>query len=115
MLAVGFCISSIFFSDIFLHQVFRFKDQIYAIDGKCAHQGGPLWNGDVEDLGQQHAAGHVCISCPWHRWTFSLQTGNSVSPAGHSLEVYRTRVEIDGRISVAFSTIGTSLFESCDF
>lgn len=32
--------------------------------------GGPLSEGDIEDLN-----GHQCIVCPWHRYPISLDTG----------------------------------------
>ena len=58
------------------------RHTVYAIDGKCAHQGGPLWNGDVENVGhQQHRNSEVRVTCPWHKYTFGLSSGNSVSPA----------------------------------
>ena len=46
--------------------VFRDRGELFALDGMCAHQGGPL------------ARGHVnggCVTCPWHGWQYELRTG----------------------------------------
>jgi nitrite reductase (NADH) small subunit len=41
-------------------------DDVYAIEDRCPHKGGPLSQGIV------HGA-HV--TCPLHNWVFSLETG----------------------------------------
>lgn len=46
--------------------VFRHAAAWYAIDGMCAHQGGPLADGVVRD---------GCVTCPWHGWQYDLATG----------------------------------------
>lgn len=40
----------------------RHNGKVHAVDSKCYHMGGPLAEGDIEEL----ASGHVCITCPWH-------------------------------------------------
>lgn len=42
--------------------ILRLQHQIVAIDSYCYHAGGPLQQGDIEDLGN----GHICIVCPWY-------------------------------------------------
>ena len=43
---------------------------LYAIDSICYHMGGPLTDGDIEELlGQPH------IVCPWHRFRISIPSG----------------------------------------
>lgn len=37
--------------------------------------GGPLEQGDIEDLGN----GKLALICPWHYFDFSLETGSSSS------------------------------------
>ena len=39
---------------------------LYALDGVCPHQGGPLGKGAL--------AGCV-VTCPWHGWQFDVRTG----------------------------------------
>ena len=46
--------------------VFRQQGQLFAIDGMCAHQGGPIAQGSVA---------HGCVTCPWHGWQYELATG----------------------------------------
>jgi len=70
--------------------VFRHQGLLYALDGVCMHQGGPL------------AKGKLCegkIQCPWHGWTYDLQTGNNVATCQSMLRTYRVREE-DGKIEV---------------
>lgn len=40
--------------------------KFYAIDGVCAHQGGPLGRG---------ALSGCIVACPWHGWQFDVTTG----------------------------------------
>jgi len=59
--------------------LFRFGvDTIYAINRRCPHKGGPLHLGDIEDLGKERK--RLCVVCPWHKWTFSLETGKLIVP-----------------------------------
>ncbi|MEL6110381.1 MAG: Rieske (2Fe-2S) protein [Planctomycetota bacterium] len=42
----------------------------YALDGLCAHQGGPIASGELT------AGDHgTCVTCPWHGWQYELSTG----------------------------------------
>ena len=42
-----------------------------ALDGLCAHQGGPIAKGVVSKTDK----GHSCVTCPWHGWQYELETG----------------------------------------
>lgn len=47
--------------------VFRSEQGFFALDGMCAHAGGPL------------AKGTVCgtiVTCPWHGWQYDISTGS---------------------------------------
>ena len=46
--------------------VIRRAGRIYALAESCAHLGGPLSEGSVDDVG---------IRCPWHRSRFALEDG----------------------------------------
>lgn len=50
-----------------------YNNQFYAIDNACYHHGGPLLEGDIEDMG-----GHPCIVCPWHQYRITLDTGEGL-------------------------------------
>ncbi len=46
--------------------LFNVGGQFQAIDGICAHQGGPLAKGKL--------TGSV-VTCPWHGWQFDVADG----------------------------------------
>lgn len=39
----------------------------------CPHMEGPLWEGTL---------GNRELTCPWHQWRFSLETGSCTAPEG---------------------------------
>ncbi|UTW55346.1 nitrite reductase small subunit NirD [Kordiimonas sp. SCSIO 12610] len=43
-------------------------DQVFALEDKCPHKGGPLSNGIVHD---------GCVTCPLHNWVISLSNGEA--------------------------------------
>lgn len=43
--------------------------EIFALDGVCPHQGGPLGKGTVEGC---------ILTCPWHGWQFDVRDGQSL-------------------------------------
>ncbi len=66
---------------------------IYALGDVCAHLGGPLHEGTLED---------GCVVCPWHGSRFALETGRLVNgPATFPQPHYETRVR-NGQIEVRF-------------
>eukprot|EP01137_Pigoraptor_chileana_P002185 Opistho-2@40692 len=54
--------------------VFNTNFKYYALDQKCYHAGGPLAQGDIEDLG----GGRSCVKCPWHSYRIVLETGEGL-------------------------------------
>ena len=73
--------------------VFRHAGTIYAMDGMCAHQGGPIAEGSLE---------HGCVTCPWHGWQYELETGIQTINRQPLQETFETR-EVDGQIQVLLS------------
>lgn len=62
-----------------------------ALANRCAHQAGPLHEGEVED---------GCISCPWHGSVFSLADGSVVhGPSTHPQPAFDVRTQ-SGRLQV---------------
>ncbi|RLN83430.1 hypothetical protein BBJ28_00021124 [Nothophytophthora sp. Chile5] len=61
------------------------RGQVYCMDQACYHHGGPLVNGDIEEMG-----GKVTVKCPWHAYHIAVETGEGlykgvdmfVGPAG---------------------------------
>lgn len=52
------------------------SSRLWALDRVCYHMGGPLDQGDIEDL-----QGSLVVTCPWHRYKITLQTGEGVYQA----------------------------------
>ncbi|HEX3999991.1 MAG TPA: Rieske 2Fe-2S domain-containing protein [Pirellulales bacterium] len=42
------------------------EGKLFAIDGVCPHQGGPLGEGELVG---------TTLGCPWHGWQFDITTG----------------------------------------
>ena len=75
--------------------VFRDGDSFYALDGLCAHQGGPVAKGELS----QTDAGKTCVTCPWHGWQYELATGIQTVNRQPLQRTFRVR-ERSGRIEV---------------
>lgn len=72
--------------------VFRTADnQIFAIENRCPHKGGPLSDGIV------HGSS---VTCPLHNWVFDLATGEAQGADEGRVRTYPVRVE-DGMILIA--------------
>lgn len=47
--------------------------EVHALDGMCAHQGGPLGKGRVESRPDG-----CTLTCPWHGWQYDPATGRQL-------------------------------------
>ena len=70
--------------------IFRVDGELFALDGMCAHQGGPLAEGQV-------SAG--CVTCPWHGWQYELKTGVQTVNRQPLQQTYEVR-QREGRVEV---------------
>jgi nitrite reductase/ring-hydroxylating ferredoxin subunit/DMSO/TMAO reductase YedYZ heme-binding membrane subunit len=70
--------------------VFRYDGKISAISNVCRHQNGPLGEGRIID---------GCVTCPWHGYQYSPDTGASPPPFTDKVPTYQTKV-IDGKVLV---------------
>ena len=74
--------------------VFRTADdQVFALDDRCPHKGGPLSEGIVH--GTQ-------VTCPLHNWAFDMATGQAQGAddgavATHPVQVAAGRILLDIR------------------
>lgn len=69
----------------------RDQGKLFALAERCAHQGGPLSEGDLKD---------GAIVCPWHGSTFCVESGELVhGPSVYDQPSYETR-ERDGFVEV---------------
>lgn len=48
--------------------VYRRGDRVFVVDDACPHMGASLSEGYLDG---------PCVVCPWHGWTFDLETGLS--------------------------------------
>ncbi len=67
-------------------------DEVFALDDRCPHKGGPLSQGIVFDKR---------VACPLHDWVIDLQHGCAQAPDEGCTKVYPVRLEA-GRVLVAF-------------
>jgi nitrite reductase/ring-hydroxylating ferredoxin subunit len=76
--------------------VARTEAGVTAMLGHCAHQTGPLAEGELVNVD-----GADCLVCPWHGSTFRLADGVVLhGPAANDQPLLRTR-EVAGRIQAA--------------
>jgi nitrite reductase/ring-hydroxylating ferredoxin subunit/uncharacterized membrane protein len=76
--------------------VYRQLDDVSVLLGHCAHQAGPLGEGEVTGSGPE-----ACIVCPWHGSTFRLSDGAVLAgPAATDQPTLQARV-VSGRVEVA--------------
>lgn len=63
-------------------------DQVFALDDRCPHKGGPLSEGIVHG---------TSVTCPLHNWVFDLATGVAQGADDGRINTYPVQVEA-GRI-----------------
>jgi len=69
----------------------RHKGDLHALSATCAHAGGPLDEGHIEN---------DCIVCPWHQSKFRISDGAPQrGPSGSVQPTWEVRAE-DGRVAV---------------
>lgn len=72
--------------------VFRtVDDQVFALEDRCPHKGGPLSDGIVH--------GHR-VTCPLHNWVIDLATGGATGPDEGCTGTIPAEVR-DGRVVIA--------------
>jgi len=74
--------------------VFRREGRLYAVDGICAHQGGPIAKGSLD---------RTCVTCPWHGWQYDISTGENLLTKRKMLRTFEVR-ELDGKIEIQSSS-----------
>jgi nitrite reductase (NADH) small subunit len=66
--------------------LFNVEGTIYALDGICPHQGGPLGKGKL--------AGCI-VTCPWHGFQFDVTTGQHLTSKSLVHPHFAVKVEED--------------------
>jgi nitrite reductase (NADH) small subunit len=70
--------------------------EIFAIDDRCPHRGGPLSQGIVHG---------DTVTCPLHNWVISLKTGEAQGADTGCVRTFAIRVE-HGTVLLAASALG---------
>ncbi|MBS0241287.1 MAG: nitrite reductase small subunit NirD [Proteobacteria bacterium] len=70
-------------------------DEVFALDDKCPHKGGPLSQGIVHGKS---------VTCPLHNWVLSLESGKAQGADVGQVPTYRLKIEA-GRILIDGSTV----------
>lgn len=60
------------------------NDEVFALDDKCPHKGGPLSQGIVHGKS---------VTCPLHNWVISLETGAACGADEGRTATHAVRVE----------------------
>lgn len=72
-------------------------DEVFALDDRCPHKGGPLSEGIVH--GRE-------VTCPLHAWVFSLETGEAQGADVGRVSTYPAQVA-GGRILIDTRILAT--------
>jgi nitrite reductase (NADH) small subunit len=57
---------------------------IYALENKCPHEGGPLSEGIIHDCR---------VACPLHNWVIDLKSGEATGPDEGKTRTFEVKVE----------------------
>lgn len=66
--------------------LFKVQGQIYALDNRCPHMGGPLGEGELTGC---------MITCPWHGWQFDVRNGACENMPGDDATPIEIEVHAD--------------------
>lgn len=66
--------------------LFRTTDGVFAIDGVCAHAGGPVGKGTLKG---------TIVTCPWHGWQYDIKSGQNCLNARICQPAFPTVIEGD--------------------
>jgi nitrite reductase/ring-hydroxylating ferredoxin subunit len=76
----------------------------YVFQTQCPHRGGPLARGAIRARVSAEVPGqmvldaeHPVVTCPWHNFEFSLDTGEALWNSKLCIRVFQTEV-VDGRV-----------------
>lgn len=70
--------------------LFKLGEEVVAVDGICAHAGGPIAQGMLRD---------GVVTCPWHGWQYNVRTGQHQLNPRICLATFPVEVE-DGQVYV---------------
>ena len=74
--------------------IFRTSDdEVFALDDRCPHKGGPLSQGLI--YGKR-------VACPLHNWQIDLASGSALAPDQGCAHRHEAKVQ-DGRVLLALN------------
>ena len=69
----------------------RLGEEVFAVDGRCPHRGGPMGEAFLEGC---------ALRCPWHGFKYDVRSGQPVWPDGWDpVPTYAARVR-EGLVEV---------------
>lgn len=76
--------------------LYKRGQRVYAIGAVCAHEGGPLEEGEFFEQ-EPHG---LCVECPWHQSVFAMEDGSVVhGPSTYEVAAYEARIR-DGQVEI---------------
>lgn len=91
--------------------VLQVEGEYYALQNHCLHDGGPVCTGDTgkkliaeyeepgKRVNREFDEDECIISCPWHGWSYELESGEHLANNDIVLPTYEVVVE-DGTVYV---------------
>ncbi|CAH0478383.1 unnamed protein product [Peronospora belbahrii] len=53
--------------------ILNLQGKVFCMDQACYHHGGPLFNGDIEEIDSK-----MIVKCPWHAYHIVVETGEGI-------------------------------------
>jgi nitrite reductase (NADH) small subunit len=86
----------------------RNEDGYFAMRNACPHQGAELSGGLLRGLACSSSEKEVCyekqssyLYCPWHHWSFDIETGRSAHDPSVKVKTYEIKIEDDDLVIYA--------------
>jgi nitrite reductase/ring-hydroxylating ferredoxin subunit len=86
--------------------VVRWGERVFAVNNRCAHQGGPLCRGILSGRLTAALPGDLrlddrapTLACPWHGWEFDLDSGRALLDPKLRVRTFAARTA-NGRVLV---------------
>jgi len=76
--------------------VYKQDGRVYAIGAVCAHEGGPLDEGEFFHKDPEG----LCVECPWHQSVYAMEDGSVVhGPSTYEVAGYEAQIR-DGQVEI---------------